>query len=753
MVESNHNINRYVRPEMSAGYPSAMERHAGHQAQLSIADIARTIAKRKFLILGFTLLTFCTMAIYVNLKTPLYEGIARVQIDPMRSSSLGLDDADKSESTDIDGRVKTEVEIIQSNTVAMQVMNSLGLYANPEFAGPDTVSSPIKGLFQLPAPLRRRLLDRFDSSLIVRVVPSTQIVEIRFRSPDPVLATKTANSIIEEYMQRNFQTRVDGSAQVSQWLSGQMEEIKASTAISQQKLADFQRDTNLLGSNESDNIVTDRLKQLNEELTQAEADRIVKEGRYRLAGSGNPELVGSTVSSTTLQTLHTQQADLDAQYAQLSAKYGSGYPKLGELELQLSGLSSAIDSERTNIKTRLANEYDAAAKAEAMIRADFEKQKTEAYSLNEHATQYALLKREVESGQQLYDTLQLKVKEAGVTSGLKSSYVNVIDRAQLPDVPVEPRRKFYLAAGLGGGLFGGFLLGLILESFDDTIETSKELEAVTALPQLGSVPFLAPRSGKGQRGVNLMNPLGLKSEFDPISIREPNCLGAEAYRSLCSVILLSPARTPPQVLVVTSAMPGEGKSTVSCNLATALAQRAKRVLLVDADMRCSSIHGEPGTGLGLSTMLAEGPSAYLRYQPLDDLPNLKVVPPGCRPPGSTEILASPHMQELMAIWRAEYDHIIIDTPPLLPFADALLLSAMADGVILVARSEVSQNKALLRARDVLARTGANILGVVLNAVKRPEFDFAYSTQYKQVTSSNHKNVRADNSKATASGQS
>ena len=748
MTRNDQSINRYIRPEMSVGYPYAMERHAGAPAQLSMADIARTVAKRKFLILAFTLLTFCASAIYVSLKTPLYEGIARVQIDPMRSSSLGLDDADKSESTDIDGRVKTEVEIIQSNTVAMQVMNVLGLYANPQFAGTDTVSSTVKDLSQLPAPLRRRLLDRFDGSLLVRVIPSTQIVEIRFRSPDPALATKTANSIIEQYMQRNFQTRIDSAAQVSEWLSGQMEAIKASTTASQQKLADFQRDTNLLGSNESDNIVTDRLKQLNEELTQAEADRIVKEGRYRLAGSGNPELIGSIVSSTTLQALHTQQAELNAQYAQMSAKYGGGYPKLRELESQLAVVGSAVNTERENIKTRLANEYDAAAKAEAMIRGDFEKQKTEAYTLNEHAAQYAILKREVESGQQLYDTLQLKVKEAGVTSGLKSSYVNVIDRAQLPDIPVEPKRKFYLAAGLGAGLFGGFLLSLILESFDDTIETSKELEAVTALPGLGSVPFLAAGPGKDQKRLSLSNPLGLRSKFGPISIKEPNYLEAEAYRSLCSVILLSAAKTPPQVLVVTSAMPGEGKSTVSCNLATALAQRAKRVLLVDADMRRSSLHGQSGTRLGLSTMLAGGPSAYLRYQPLADLPNLKVVPPGCRPPGSTEILASPHMQELIEIWRAEYDHIIIDTPPVLPFADALLLSAVADGVLLVARSEVSQNKALLRARDVLVQTGANILGVVLNAVKRPEFQYAYSAEYKHVASSD-----PDTSKPAARGQS
>jgi polysaccharide biosynthesis transport protein len=184
-------------------------------------------------------------------------------------------------------------------------------------------------------------------------------------------------------MQRNFHVRVDGTMQVSQWLSRQMDEIRTGTTAAQQKLADFQRENNLLGTDESDNIVTDRLKQLNEELTQAEADRIVKEGRYRLARSGNPELIASVVPSTTLQVLRTQEADLQAQYAQMSAKFGNGYPKVRELQSQLAHLEAAIQTEGGNIETRLTNEYDAAAKAEAMIRDEFEQQKGEAYKLNE----------------------------------------------------------------------------------------------------------------------------------------------------------------------------------------------------------------------------------------------------------------------------------------------------------------------------------------------------------------------------------
>jgi capsular exopolysaccharide synthesis family protein len=721
-----------------------MERRSPAQQQLSLVDLWQMLVRRRAVILGFAAAIIGLAAVYAFLKMPVYEGVARLQIDPNRSASLGLDDSEKALSqVDVDGRVKTEVAIIQSNTVAMQVMESLGMYTNPHFAGKDAVKDSVQDLSQLNPSQRQRLLERFNGSLTVKVLPSTQVVEIRFRSSDPVLATAAANSIIDEYMRRNFHVRVDGTMQVSQWLSRQMDEIRASTTAAQQKLADFQRKNNLLGTDESDNIVTDRLKRLNEELTQAEADRIVKEGRYRLARSGDPELIASVVPSTTLQVLRTQEADLQAQYAQMSAKFGNGYPKVRELQSQLARLESAIKTEGGNIETRLTNEYDAAAKTEAMVRDEFEQQKGEAYKLNENVAQYAILKHEVESGQQLYDSLHLKLKEAGVTSGLASSYVAIVDRAQIPDRPVEPRKALYLALGLGGGLFGGLLLGLILDSFDDTVRTSEELESVTSLPELSSVPFLAALSRKQTKGTSLSNLL--VPESTPISVRERNCPGGEAYRALCSGILLSSLDNPPKVLVVTSALPGEGKSTVSCNLATALAQGGRRVLLVDADLRCSSIDRHLGISKepGLSNMFTTELTKCPHNQPFAKLPNLHVVTAGFRPAGPTEILASAKMQQLVAAWRTEYDHIIVDTPPMLPFADALVLSARADGVILVTRSGVSRRKALIRAREVLTRSGANVLGFVLNAVRHPEYYYEYPEAYKELAS-NHQSASANN---------
>jgi polysaccharide biosynthesis transport protein len=748
MIDKHQSIVRATQADLSVGLPST-ERRLVAQQQLSIVDVWRTLAKRKAPILWFAALVVGLVAAYTFLKTPLYEGTARLQIDPSRSSSLGLDEAEKTAPTDIDSRVKTEVAIIQSDTVAMQVIKSLQLYSKPQFAGKDVVAGDFKDAAQLTASQRRRLLDRFNEYLIVKVIPNTQVVDIRFRSPDPALAADTANSLIDEYMQRNFHTRVDGTAQLSQWLSRQMEEIRASTSAAQEQLANFQKQHNMLGTDENDNVVTNRLKQLNEELTQAEADRILKEGRYRMARAGNPVFIDSAIPNTSLQVLRTQQAELQAQYAQLSSQFGSGYPKLRELQQQLADIKTAIDREGGNIGMRLANDYNAAASAENMIRSEFERQKDEAYKLNENVAQYANLKHQIESGQQLYDALQLKVKEANVTSGLNSTYISVVDRAQLPDKPIEPRKALYLALGLGGGLFGGVILGLIIDSFDDTLRTSEEAEGVLALPELVSVPFLSALTKKDHKRLSPANLLGLQgSEVNAISVLKPHCAGAETYRALGSVILLSCLDDPPKVLVVTSAMAGEGKSTVSCNLAAALAQRGRRVLLVDADFRCASIQQQLGIRPGGHTVFATGATQYSRYQPIKSLPTLHVVPTGFRPTDPDETLDTTRIKHLMAAWSNEYDHVIIDTPPVLLFADVLVMSARADGVLLVTRAGKSHAKASLRARDVLSRSGANILGFVLNGAKRREYYYEYPDEYKRLINNNFAESSQENVKAS-----
>jgi polysaccharide biosynthesis transport protein len=733
MVQNTQNIVKYGHFEYPLDLPPQGRDHYLKTQALTAPDLWTIFKKRKLTIIGFAASVCALVVAYTYTRKPVYEAVARLQIDPSRPTNLGIDENEKApgQPSSIDNYLKTEVMIIQSQTVATRVMNALKLYANPVFAG-RMASLPVSDMSQLTLHDRQQLLTVFDKDLNVSRTPDTEIVEVRFRSPDAALAAKAANAVVDEYMRRNFLVRVDGTAEVSLWLSKQLSEIKSSTADAQRKLADFQRENNFLGADESDNIVTNRLKRLNDELTEAEEDRIIKEGKYKLAEAGNPELVDSTSTDTTLQILQKRQTDLQAQYSELSAKFGNGYPRLHELQEELKQVNAQITAEDANVKSRLSNEFHAALDTEQMIRSKFVEQKEEANRLNEHASQYAILKHQVEAGQQLYDTLQLKLKTTGIISGLAASFVDVIDRAEVPDLPVGTPKGLNLVLGLGGGLLGGLLLGFVRDSFDDTIRTSEELEAVATLPELTCVPFVnALAKTESSRARSSLGGLQLRSNFTPIVLEDPSSPSVESYRSLCSHVLLSSIRNSTKVLVVTSATPREGKSTVSCNLATVLAQCARKVLLVDADLRCSSIPSPQGSGAGLGDIGLEGDSAaYPQPQPVADLPFLHVMPAGGRRPDPTGVLQSARMQELIAQWRAQYDHIIIDTPPALPFADALVLSTQADGVILVARSGMTRLRALLRVKSVLVRSGANVLGIVLNAARQREYYYKYPASYQ-----------------------
>jgi capsular exopolysaccharide synthesis family protein len=318
----------------------------------------------------------------------------------------------------------------------------------------------------------------------------------------------------------------------------------------------------------------------------------------------------------------------------------------------------------------------------------------------------------VESGQELFDALQLKLKEAGVMAGLASANISIVDRGKIPSRPVLPKKGLNLALGLLVGLFGGVGLAFALESLDDTVQTSEEVESVSSLPALAVVPWAGSR-GHLRNGARRQLPA---PQLAILSLQSPKSAGAEAYRSACSALLLSSVDTKPRLLVVTSALPQEGKSVTSCNLAIALAQRGGKVLLVDADLRRSSIHTHFGitTTEGLSSLLAGNAGQEAIQSPLAELPNLAVLPAGPHPPSPTEMLASNRLGAFLEKWSADYDHIVFDTAPMIPVADTLALAARADAVILVVRSGLSRKKALSRTRELLHRANAHVAGVILN---------------------------------------
>jgi capsular exopolysaccharide synthesis family protein len=701
------------------------------ERELTLADIWLVIWKRKLVITLVAASTFLLGALYTFLKKPVYESAAQIQIDPSQRGSLGLDDiiSQKLSSGDFDSRLQTQVKILQSDTVSMQVIKNLDLAHKEAFAGKKLaasirVSDPLK----MNPDDRDALLEIFKNSEIIEALPKTQMIGIRFRSTDPELATNTVNAVLSAYVQRNFESRYQGTMQVSEWLSQQMQDIKADASKAQRELADFQKQNDILGTDEKNNIITDRLGQLNQQLMDAEADRIAKEARYRLASTGNPELVAAVVPSTTLQILRTQEADLKAQYAQLDAKFGSGYPKVRELQAQLARLSKAIAEEIGNVEQRLHDEFLAAAKSEDMLRKRFDTQKQEAFRLNESAVRYATLRHEVESSQALFDTLQLKLKEAGVTAGLASADINIVDRGKVPAHPVLPRKALNLALSLFGGLLGGFILAFVMESLDDTLQTSEQVEVVSSLPVLAVVPQFAT----SHNGSNGAAPLLPGAGLGIMSLQRPQSQFADACRAVCSSFLLSSVDRRPRLLIVTSAMPAEGKSVISCNLAISLAQRGGRVLLVDADLRRSSLHKQLNLDrtLGLSSVLIGATESDAVQNPLAEVPNLYVLPAGPRPPSPVEMLASDKMRQFLKRWATEYDYVVVDTAPILPVIDTLPLAAAADAVILVVRSGWSRNTALIRMRDQLHRANAHISGVVVNGIDlKLEHYYSDSSRY------------------------
>ncbi len=351
-----------------------------------------------------------------------------------------------------------------------------------------------------------------------------------------------------------------------------------------------------------------------------------------------------------------------------------------------------------------------------MLRTSFEAQKQKAYRLNEDAAQHAILKREVESTQQLYETLQLKLKQAGIAAGLASANIEVIDPAQAPSEPSEPKPSMAMLIGLGAGLLCGAAGSIVLESVDDSVRTPEEAEQAAGLPVLGAIPRLRDES-RGFWAMRLGHSHRVRGNWDrALMFHDPAPMAAESYRSACHSLLLA-STVSPRVIAFVSASPLEGKTTSAINCAIALAQHGTKVLLVDADLRQPSLHKFFGLeqSPGLRNAFGGDSAAILGWE-IAQQPGLSVLTVGDCLNGSASALDSKSLRLLIAQWRSSYDYVVMDTPPVTLVSDALVLSACADTAILVVRSGMTTGRAIRRTRDALQRAHANVSGILLNAV-------------------------------------
>ena len=748
IVQANAQPGAIVRdvppnPGLDPGRSPFYSSPAPHESALG--EYARVLIKRKWIVVTCLAVIFSVVAIASLRMTKIYEASGTIEINKpdaslnfQNSATFSLDYYDPTE-------LETEIQILQSDLLALQVIRELNMDRRPEFTGgnaPEASSDLAPDPLQVDPARASALLGGFKANLRVGLKPNSRIIELHYRSSDPQMAASVINTLMQTYVENNLKSRFESTMQASDWLQKQLVDMQMKVETSQEKLVRYQKEHEILGIDEKQNIITEKLDELNKELTAAESERMDKESFYRLVEAGDPDAIASSAGASDsgsgaqsgsglLENLRAKQADIKIQAADLNTQFGPSYPKLAQLNNQLKEIDAQIQSEMKKIAAKVRGQYMTALQRENLLRDALEKQKQEANKLNESAIDYNLLKRDAETYRTLYEGLLQKLKEAGVSAGLKSNNFRIVDSARPPSYPIEPNIPRNLGFALLLGLASGVGLAFLLEGLDNTIRTTEQAQMISGLAPLGMIPLGSKSARDGANPKRLVIATS-KEAVELVTQVRPQSQMAESYRALRTSLLLSNLGAPPKVIMVTSALPQEGKTTTSINTAVVLAQKDVRVLLIDADLRRPSIHKTLGMGprTGLSNVLTGSTTLERAITHTPILPNLFVLPAGTPPPNPAELLASSNMRDVLNQLREQYDHIVVDTPPALSVTDAVALSQRADAVVLVIRSGQTTKPALRRARDVLTRVNAKVVGVLLNAVDLSSPDYYYYYEYQ-----------------------
>jgi polysaccharide biosynthesis transport protein len=750
LVQANNAAIRELQPTATFDVGRSPRLYADLPPQESaVGEYLRVLVKRKWIVVGCLLTIFTVVAIATLRQVPIYEATGSIAVKKP-DSSLNFKDANAISFDYYDPtEMETEVKILQSDLLALQVIKELNLDRQPEFGGKSPVSPLPSSLDLAPDPLEAdpsrtsSLLGSFKGRLTISLIPNSRIMSVRFRDSDPQTAQNVVNKLMGDYQENNYKTRFNNTMQVSDWLGQQLVDLQMKVETSQEKLVRYQKEHEILGIDEKQNITTAKLDELNKALTLAESERMDKQAFYHLVESGDPDAIASSAgaiegeggggqsASPLLESLRAKQADLRIQVADLNTQFGPSYPKLAQLNNQLAEIDAQLKTEMTKIASKVKGQYTTALGREELLAQALEKQKQAANKLNESAIEYSLLKRDLETNRQLYEGLLEKLKEAGISEGLKSNNFQIVNSARVPTYPVEPNVPRNLGFAFVLGLTSGVGLAFLLEGLDNTVRTTEQAQAISGLPPLGMIPLGSKTAREGAASKRLM--LASSNEaVELITHVRPQSQMAESYRALRTSLLLSHLGAPPKVIMVTSALPQEGKSTTSINCAVVLAQKGVRVLLIDCDLRRPSIHKTLGMGprSGLSNVLTGSITLKQAITVAPTLPNLDVLPAGTPPPNPAELLASTNMRDVLAELRDKYDHIVLDTPPTLSVTDAVVLSPRADAIVLVIRSGSTTKQALRRSRDILMQVNARVSGVLLNAVDLSSPDYYYYYEYQ-----------------------
>ncbi len=693
--------------------------------EIDLRDLLDTLLRRKSTILACLLLCFGAVALYTFTVTPQFKAKGVVRVSVQSENLTKFDNLETSALKTMEFQ-QTQVKLLQSEQLAMRVIGRMDLSNNKAFnrnakaqAGEaqatslfDTLKSFIrpeqdKGTLDLLTEdaqnqiILDQSLERFQKLYTVSPVRNSELIEISFAAISPVLAADVANTLMDEFINMHMDAKLKSSSDASKFLEKQIDAAKIKLEQSELELQSFAKKIDIVSLDPKSNPIMRQLEELNDALAKARATRIAQEARYQQNLTAGNDF--KLVENELIQNLRNQHVTLLSQYQQMGTTFKPGYPKMLELKARMDEINAQIQAEKRAIIASIKNEYETALKTEKYLAERTEEQKNSAMALEEKATQYKILEREVETNKSIYNSLLQRAKEIDATVGASVTNIQIVDAARPPLYPFKPRVALNLALGFALGLFGGIGLAFVLEFFDNTIKNPDEMSDRFGIPVLGLIPF-------DKEATDNRKYMALKFFTDP---RSPV---AEAFRTTMTSVRLSVADNPPKTILFTSILPGAGKSSLSSNACLSYLSEDERCLLIDVDLRKPSLHhvfGEGMKGKGLSSVLSGMVKLADVIRPTE-YPGLDFISSGPLPPNPAELLSSKRMRQLLTIVSRDYDRVILDGPPYQGFAEILVLSNMVDGVVLISVEGGTPREGVKHFRRAVSNVGGRILGTIIN---------------------------------------
>ncbi|HIJ57208.1 MAG TPA: polysaccharide biosynthesis tyrosine autokinase [Deltaproteobacteria bacterium] len=724
------------------------------EEQIDLRDYLRVLLKRRWLIFTIFMIVVLTVAIHTFSATPIYQATARIVIEKENPNVVSIQEVMAVDTTGSD-YYQTQYKIIESRTVAREVIKRLDLENSLEFFPPpkdDIISNAkqwvqdiitfwkdwVKSIIRTELPEEADVTDEAgeytpDSDLVsdfinrinVQPIRNSRLVDINMEAKAPKLAASMVNELVRTYIDKNLEIKLEAAKDAVKWLTERIEEERKKVEAAENDLLRYKEKHEIITdfSSDAEKITAEKLAQLNAQVVEAESNRVGAETRYQqaLALEDTPEMLDSipeVLKNELVRDIKKMEVNLYNRSSELSKKYGKNHPKMVAIRSELKELTMRKAQEVKRVVGSLRNEYRLAVAKEESLRKALNMQKTESLALNKKAIQFGVLKRQAESSRNMYELLVKRFKETSLTEEMKTGNIRIIDKAEVPRYPIKPKKKMNLLLAMVVGLTLGIGFAFFLEYLDNTIKLSEEVKSQLRIPYLGLVPAYTTNG-----------------DFDGIApdlvtVHSPKSTASESFRGIRTSILFTSADHSPQVVLISSAGPEEGKTACVSNLAVAMAQSGSRVVLLDCDMRRPRVHQifEIPRDSGISSFLVgtDELKEVVRRTPIKDL---DVIASGPIPPNPSEMLGSKKMKALIEALRKDYDRILIDTPPITAVTDTSVLAPLSDGVILIVRAGVTPKPLIQTGLGQLQSVNARLLGAVLNGVQTGRDSYYYYQYY------------------------